>query len=427
MFVSHRIINVFSLVAATLAVTVAVSRAESVQGRIRSIARDADLLSLQIDREKLLLVNWDSGTAWKNLKAPAELRVDDMLAVDYAKNGDQALARNVSLLLPTTPAGMKVVTVEAMAAHLDKKAASRPFTLIDVRPADRFEAAHLAGAVSVPLRRIEKSYAGILPEDRTAPLVFYDEGAGDGSAAKAAELSVKAGYADVAVFPEGASGWVRSGRFLASSGTFLRKGGGIIIDLRRPELVAAGHIDRAASIPAAKLGSSHGLFPMERRVPIVVYGENDAEALAAAGTIRNWGYRQVTIYSGGVAAWLESAEVLTTEKADEFIHFSATSKGGPLKGRDFEMALISPITVQIVDVRSDGDHARGHFPKSVHIPLQQLSARHGELDKEMIQVIFGADETQAEIAADFLKQKDYRINYLQGRVEFQGEGKYQIR
>ena len=90
------------------------------------------------------------------------------------------------------------------------------------------------------------------------------------------------------------------------------------------------------------------------------------------------------------------------------------------------MALASPVTVEIVDVRGSADYRKGHFPKARHIPLQELSARHGELNREMIQVVFGADEMQAEMAADFLRQQKYRVNFLHGRVEFKGDGKYQV-
>ncbi|GEM_PF-2685243 len=426
MYVSHGIVKTFALAAAVLVATVAAGRAETVQGRVKAVARDAAVLSLELDGEKTLFLNWTKSTSWKDPKLPADLKVDDVLAVEYDKNGDQAIARSVSPVLPSVPSGMKSITVEALAGYLDKGASS-PVTLVDVRPADRFEAAHLPGAVSVPLRRIEKHSAGILPEDRAVALVFYDEGAGDGSAARAAGLAMKSGYTGAAVFPDGAAGWVRSGRFLASSSSFLRKSKAIIIDLRKPEQVAAGHIERAANMPADRLAGSAALFPAGKRVPIVVYGENDAEAIAAARTIRSWGYRQVTYYPGGVKAWLESAEVLSTEPTNEFISSDVKSKGAPLKAKDFEMAVISPLSVQVVDVRGDADHARGHIPKSVHIPLQQLAARHGELDKEMILVVFAADPAQAEMASDFLLEKNYRVNYLNGRVEFQGDGSYQVK
>lgn len=427
MYVLHRIVGVFALAVAFMVAGVAPCGAETVQGRIRGVARAAEVLSLEVAEGRNLLLNWNKGTAWKNVNQPADLREDDVLAVDYTATGDQAVATGITRLEPSVPVGMKTVTIEALAGKGAKVGGALPFTLIDVRPGDRFEAVHLPGAVSVPLRRMEKRSVGILPEDRTAAIVFYDEGAGDGSAVKAAELARKAGYADVAVFPEGAAGWGRSGRVLISSSSFLRRGKGIIIDLRSPERVAAGHIERATSIPAARLSASSSLFPKAKHVPIVVYGENDEEVVAAARTIRAWGYRQVTIYPGGVAAWLESAEVLTTEPASETISAAVPGTGSQIMAKDFELAIQSPISVQMVDVRSAADYAKGHLTKSVHIPLQQLTARYSELDREMIQVVFAADEMQAEMAAEFLKQKDYRVIYLQGRVEFKSDGSYQVK
>jgi len=415
------------LAAVMLLAPVSVCMADVSLGRVKSVAAEAALFTLDTGKGAVLLVSWDKGTRWENLKGFAELASGDMLSVDYARSGETILAQKITRPQVAVPAGVTVFTLDVIAASLDNAGAKAPFTLIDVRPQDRFEAGHLAGAISVPLRRIEKRSAGILPEDRAARLVFYDEGAGDGSAGRGAGLAMKAGYANVAVFPEGVSGWERSGRFLASSNAFLRKGNAVIIDLRSPEKVASGHIERAVNIPAASFSSSFGMFPLQRQVSFVLYGESDAELLAAAKTLRQWGYRNVTFYPGGVGAWLDSAEVLSHEQVDTSIETSSTSKGGPLKPKDFELALGSSVAVEIVDVRSAAEQARGYLPNSRRIPLKELPARHGELDRDMIQVIFGEDAEQAEMAVDFLNQKGYRVNYLLGRVEFQGDGKYLVK
>ena len=427
MSVSHLFEKSVALAVALLLIPAAVCMAEVSQGRIKSVASGAGVLTLEVHKGDVLLVNWDTGTVWERLKSPAELRSGDVLAVDFSRSGDLILAKKITRLLPTVPAGVKVVSIDEIAGYLHGPGSVPPFTLVDVRPGDRYAVAHLVGAVSVPLRRIEKRSVGILPEDRTARLVFYDDGAGDGSAGKAAELAMKAGYVDVAVFPDGTVGWEQSGRFLASSSDYVRKGKAVIIDLRDPERVAAGHIEHAVSIPAANLKASFGLFPLQRWVPLVVYGESDDQALAAARTLRQWGYRNVTYYAGGVKAWLESAEVLTTEKADQSIQTAVDNKGGALRPSDFELALTSTVTVEIVDVRSETEQRTGHFPNSKRIPLRELSSRHGELNRDRIQVVFGSDAEQAEMAVDFLRRKDYRINYLSGRVEFQGDGKYLVK
>jgi len=427
MFQMNAFIKSALLAAVMLLAPVSVCLADVSLGRVKSVAAEAGLFTLDTGKGAVLLVSWAKGTRWENLKGSAELAPGDVLSVDYAKSGETILAKTITRPRMDVPAGVTVFSLDVIAASLDSAGAKAPFTLIDVRPQDRFEAGHLAGAISVPLRRIEKRSAGILPEDRAARLVFYDEGAGDGSAGKGAVLAMKAGYVNVAVFPEGAAGWERSGRFLASSNAFLRKGNPVIIDLRSPGKAASGHIERAVNIPAALLASSFGMFPLQRQVSFVLYGESDADALAAAKTLRQWGYRNVTFYPGGVGAWLDSAEVLSHEQVDRSIESVSTSKGGPLKPKDFELALGSSASVEIVDVRSAAEQTKGYFPKSKRIPLKELTARHSELDREMIQVIFGEDAEHAEMAVDFLSQKGYRVNYLLGRVEFQGDGKYLVK
>jgi len=427
MSVSRLFKKTVALAVAILLIPAAVCMAEVSQGRIKSVAVGVGVLTLDLDKGDIMLVNWDRGTVWERLKSPDELRSGDVLAIDFSRNGDRVLAKKITRFLPNVPAGVRAVSLEEIAGYLDRAGSVPPFTMVDVRPSERYAVAHLVGAMSVPLHRIEKRSIGILPEDRTARLVFYDDGAGDGSAGKAAELAMKAGYANVAVFPDGTAGWERSGRFLASSSAYVRKGKAVIIDLRDPERVAAGHIENAVSIPAANLMASFGLFPLQRWVPLVLYGESDDQALAAARTLRQWGYRYVTIYAGGVKAWVESAEVLTTEKADVAIQTAVDSRGGALRPGDFELALTSKLTVEIVDVRSETEQRKGHFPNSKNIPLGELSSRHGELDRELIQVVFGSDADQAEMAADFLKRKNYRVNFLAGRVEFQGDGKYLVK
>lgn len=427
MSVSRLFRNVALPAVALLLVSAVACPAEVSRGRIKSVANGAGVLTLDVGNGEVLLVNWDGGTVWQGVKSAVELGSGEVLAVDASRSGDRILAKTITRVRPTVPPGVRVVSLDEIASSLDKPGAVLPFTLIDTRPAERYAVAHLPGAVSVPLVRIEKRSIGILPEERGARLVFCDDGAGDGSAGRAAELVMRAGYSDVAVFPDGTAGWERSGRFLASAGSFVRRGKAVIIDLRAPERVAEGHIEHAVSIPAATLKDRFGLFPLQRWVPLVLYGESDDEALAAARILRQWGYRQVTYYPGGVKAWLDSAEVLTTEKADQSIQTAIDSKGGALTPNDFEMALISPITVEISDVRSAAEHRAGHFPNAKHIPLGELSARHGELDREKIQVVFGSDAEQAEMAVDFLTRKNYRVNYLAGKVEFKGEGKYLVK
>jgi len=373
----------------------------------------------------VLLIVWDSRTAWNGISKPAGIGPDEALAVDIRQ--DQAVAASISRIKPPVPAGVSALSLDQLEESLKNPDKMRTVVLVDIRPPDFFDRAHIPGALSLPLSRLEKRAFGRLSENKAARLIFYDEGLGEDSVARVSELALKAGFTDVSILPEGAAGWHSSGRILASSARFLRKGKPVIIDLRSPEAASQGHIEGAVNFPVSGLKEKQGIFPTKKQAPIVLYGGSDSEAAAAAATIRKWGYRNVTIFPGGAEAWLNGAEVLQTGPAEHFIDNSATAHGGYLFPKDFEMALLSPQMVEIVDARSAAEQEKGSFPLAIKIPLPDLPKRYGELNKEKIQVVFGSNPEYAEMAFDFLKSRGYRVNYLIGAVEFGKEGKYAVK
>lgn len=400
---------------------------EQIQGNLKSLAAEAKVFTMESAPGKVFFVSYNSATRWQNLQSPAELAIDDFLAVEFTRKNEQLLATSIAKAVASAPAGITAITTEKLAATLDHPSKELPFLLIDPRPVEHFDAAHLPGAVSIPLSRLEKRSPGLLPEDKTVPLLFYDRGAGGGEAAKSAAVARAAGYTSITIYPDGIAGWLKSGRIAVSSAAFIRKTSPPVIDLRDESLVASGHLPGAVNIPANGLAAMSGMFPKDKRSPLVLYGESDQQSLAAARTIKGWGHRNVTIFMGGITSWLGSAEVLSVEPAEKYIYTTNKTHSGQLSSKDFEMALSSPAMIEIVDVRSSADFNRGSFPACKHIPLQELPLRYGELAKDRIQVIFGADAERAEMAFDFLHQRGYRLSFLNGSVEFGADGKYQFR
>lgn len=415
------------LTAALLLAVAETASAEVVKGMVKAFATESKLFSLLISQEKVLVISWDSKTAWKGINTPSDLKPDETLSVDLRQSGESFVASSVSRVKTPLPAGMKSVTLDKLTEYLSDREGSPKLILVDTRGVEPYEAGHIPGAVSIPLSRLEKRTYGLLPENKNAKLVFYDEGQGGESAGKAAEISGAIGYTEIAIFPEGIAGWLDSGRFLAASTSFIRKTRPLVIDLRSKEQAAQGHIEGAVNYPAPSLEKYFSYLPMEKLAPIVLYAESDKEAVTAAKTLRNLGYRRITIYPGGASAWVDNAEVLETDTAEEKIKSPAASHGGKLSPDDFKMALISPVMVEIVDVRSAAEQKKGAFPKSKKISLQDLAKRHGELDRDKIQVIFAADPDRAEMAYDLLKAKGYRVNYLNGYVEFEKDGNYKLK
>jgi len=95
---------------------------------------------------------------------------------------------------------LKELTAAEVAALLQRKEIS----LIDVREPDEYAAAHIAGAVLVPLSGFDPS---ILPQDK--PVVFHC-GVG-GRSAKAVAVSQAAGLAFDTHMKGGIQAWIAAG------------------------------------------------------------------------------------------------------------------------------------------------------------------------------------------------------------------------
>lgn len=93
-------------------------------------------------------------------------------------------------------AGM--LTLAALVADPDR------FHLIDVRDAEDFAAAHVTGAVHIPLAEIEDR-AGDLPAGKTPVTIC---GKGGGRSAEAAEILNRLGRPDALWLEGGTTGWL---------------------------------------------------------------------------------------------------------------------------------------------------------------------------------------------------------------------------
>ena len=73
--------------------------------------------------------------------------------------------------------------------------------------------------------------------------------------------------------------------------------------------------------------------------------------------------------------------------------------------------------VELVDVRTDAEVARGVIAGAKHIPLQSLPARYTELDPEAITVVYCQSGGRSAQATAWLTDKGFARTYnLQGGV-----------
>lgn len=192
---------------------------------------------------------------------------------------------------PSLPA-LDVVAVRALLADGAQ--------LIDVRPVPEFAAAHVPGAVSIPLRPVFASWLGWLaPPDR--PLVILR--GTDQDPSEVAWQAIKIGYTNLAgELAGGIDAWTAAGH-PTSSTRLLRAeeiDGERVLDIRQTPEFAAGHLPGATHVELGDVAARAGELPAEPTVVMCGHGER---AMGAASLLEQAGHRDLAVLAGGPDDW----------------------------------------------------------------------------------------------------------------------------
>jgi hydroxyacylglutathione hydrolase len=170
--------------------------------------------------------------------------------------------------------------------------------LIDARPLNEFAAAHVPGALSIPLRPVFASWLGWLaPHDR--PLVVV-RGA-DQDPAELAWQAAKIGYFDLAELDGGMDAWTAAE--LPTATTRLvgpDEVSGPVLDVRQSAEFTAGHLPGAQHVELGALPDHADDVPRE---PLVVMCGHGERAMGAASLLEQAGHRDVAVLTGGPDDW----------------------------------------------------------------------------------------------------------------------------
>jgi rhodanese-related sulfurtransferase len=175
--------------------------------------------------------------------------------------------------------------------------------LIDARPVERFAAAHVHGAISIPLRPVFASWLGWLaPSDR--PLVVVRDR--DQDAAEIAWQAAKIGYDNiVGELDGGMDAWVASGHDtvgIALAGAADVDGRRVLDIRQRPEYLA-GHLPAAVHVELGDIPIHAADIPDEPTVVMCGHGER---AMGAASLLQRAGHRDLVVLDGGPQDWVQA-------------------------------------------------------------------------------------------------------------------------
>jgi len=243
---------------------------------------------------------------------------------------------------------------------------------------------------------------------------------------KSAGQAVKAGYKNVQIFMGGDAAWIKDGNPVYANYGWVCRGNNVLIDLRSAEADAADRIPRSVSMPFATFKDTLGTIP--KKAPVVVYGDDKEQELAALKMLKENGYKKVALVEGGFQGWKRVGGSLVKGPIETKPLWTRSLGEGEVTKADLEAALADPKQAVILDVRTRDEVAKGKFPQAQHVPLDELCK---EMDNFICKIkdvnrgqkiyIHCTTGARAEMAYKELKKRDYNAFFLVGEVECEGD------
>jgi rhodanese-related sulfurtransferase len=89
--------------------------------------------------------------------------------------------------------------------------------------------------------------------------------------------------------------------------------GALVLDIRKPEEFAAGHVNGAKQLDSDKILTAGDSFKRWKEKPVIVYCDSGSLAAAAVRQLTHQGFTKAFTLRGGLSAW--RAENLPVSKA----------------------------------------------------------------------------------------------------------------
>ena len=181
-----------------------------------------------------------------------------------------------------------------------------------------------------------------------------------------------------------------------------------ILDPREEGVYSKSHLFLASSCPLSRLELMVGRLVPRAGTRIVLVDEDEKLAQRAAAVLRSFGYRQVLVLAGGLAAWtaagyeLYSGVFVPSKAFGEYVeHRDGTPRisAGELKAK-----LDAGEDVLVVDSRPMGEYRVMNIPGALDCPGAELVYRVPELAKspDTLVVVNCAGRTRSIIGAQSL-------------------------
>ncbi len=387
------------------------------KGKVVGVSKKAKTISITVGsgkKAKTMMVKFNDDT-----KGIEHARKGHASIIKFKTVGTDKIATVIKPKMAKLPKGTVEMQPNELAALINKGNKGSYF-LADARPGKRFAEGSIPTAVSIPVAKMKKEGAKLLPADKNKMVIFFCGGVTCGMSTKDAGMAVKLGYTNVHVMLKGVPGWKKTGHPLVASEKFLKKGNIVLVDLRSKDEYQAGHILRAHNIPLAQLQDANDDLPASPVVPIVLYGNAD-QAKKGYKVLAKLKRKKVSLSPLDFAAWKSAGNKVATGATPDDIVWTRKMGKNEVSIKEFmQVVKTHPANAMILDVRTDDEFAGGHFAGSRHIALDQISAKIATLPKGQELLVHCSTGARAEMACTELRNAGFKCRYLVAKVECEG-------
>jgi rhodanese-related sulfurtransferase len=411
----------------------------NLRGNFENVAFKSRAIQIKIDGDTEI-VRFDPATIKvvlvdKTAKAEAlrDIPKGREARIEFVENDGVKSATLISFKGPVKIAPEKQVSYEQVLAIVEEGPQSKT-VLIDSRPLPRFQDGTIPGAINLPYPAFDK-FVDRLPKDKATPIVFFCQGVTCMMSPNSLRRAEAMGYTNAKVYREGVPEWQERNVGVTTApalkAAFIDKDiPHVLVDVRPASTVARdGFIPGAVNVPVSQVPAALATLPPARmKAPVFVYdGDGGTAARMAALKIHQAGQIDVNVITGGFDAWKAAGNKVATGAPATKIAYAPKPRPGELSIAEFkEIATSMPTDVLILDVRNQDEANAGMLKGAKLVPDEELLVRIGEVPTDKRIVTHCATGVRAEMAYHKLKDKGYKVAFLNADIAIKKNGDFKI-
>lgn len=189
---------------------------------------------------------------------------------------------------------------------------------------------------------------------------------------------------------------------------------------------------RAAGIPYHALhlhpGSHAGYYPGAEPIAIkILFAPDTGKLIGAQAVGRDGVDKRIDVFATALKAGMTVHDLAELElayappfgSAKDPVNLAGMAAQSVLNGdvsltQWHEVAALDPSETLLLDVRHNDERAKGFIPGSIHIPLDELRGRHGELPRDRRIVVYCQSGQRSYFACRLLAQNGFQVSNLTG-------------